>query len=47
MAKSSRREPAHRATLVGGASAATACIRTFKRFDDPEFAEKVEDIVGL
>jgi hypothetical protein len=32
---------------VGGASAAAHRIRSFKRSNDPEFAEKVEDIVGL
>ena len=32
---------------MGGAPLQPHRIRTFKRSNDPEFAEKVEDIVGL
>ena len=45
--QSRRRQPARRSALVGGAPLQPHRIRTFKRSNDPEFAEKVEDIVGL
>src|SRR3984893_13939654 len=40
-------EPESAALPFGAGSGATARLRTFKRSNDPKFAEKVEDVVGL
>ena len=42
-----RGEPAFGATYPRGPPTSAACIRTFKLSNDPKFAEKLKDVVGL